>query len=134
MNEAFYFVGSYGDIGHDEKSAGKEDGQGRAYPVFSTYNTANPDEKHTNAWFICKDDADEWASSKNTSLNFKRHEKTGWLMAEGKNGQYWIDDTMAWCYLEAVEYTSDGPKVSKVEQFNERDEAIKTASAIEAEL
>ena len=68
-------------------------------------------------------------------LDFKRHEKTGWLMAEGKNGQYWIDDHHAWTYLKVVEYTINGPEVEGIGgSFFENDEAIKAAEAIEAQL
>ena len=63
MSKAFYFVGRYADVGHEEKEAGIE--RGRAYPVFSTYNKNNPDEKHTNAWFVSESDAIEWAKYKN---------------------------------------------------------------------
>ncbi|MBL4783603.1 MAG: hypothetical protein JKX92_15330 [Porticoccaceae bacterium] len=60
----FYFVGKYGDVGHDEKAAGRKNG--RAYPVFSTYNRKNTEEKHTNAWFVIESEAVEWAKFKNT--------------------------------------------------------------------
>lgn len=61
----FYFVGKYGEVGHNEKQAGMKDGEGRAYPVFSTYNRDNPNEKHTNAWFVCEAHAIEWADMMN---------------------------------------------------------------------
>ncbi len=64
MHRAFYFVGKYGDVGHDEKAAGVV--RGRAYPVFITYNKDNPNQKHTYAWFVCEADAVEHAKFKNT--------------------------------------------------------------------
>lgn len=63
--EALYFVGEYGEVGHEEKAAGRT--KGRAWPVFSTYAPENPEQKHTNAWFVVKADAVEWAKFKNTS-------------------------------------------------------------------
>lgn len=63
MSGAFYFVGKYAEVGHDEKAAGIE--RGRAYPVFSTYDRSNPDQKHTNAWFVSEADAIEWAEFQN---------------------------------------------------------------------
>jgi hypothetical protein len=69
MSSAHYFVGKYGDVGHEEKAAGKADGDGRAYPVFSTYNRSNPDERHVNAWFIHESDAIAWADMKNGAFD-----------------------------------------------------------------
>ena len=42
MSRAFYFVGKYGEVGHEEKAAGIE--RGRAYPVFTTYNRSQPEQ------------------------------------------------------------------------------------------
>ncbi len=66
MIKAFYFVGKYADVGHDEKAAGIE--RGRAYPVFITYNKVDPNQKHTYAWFVCEEDAIEHANFKNKPL------------------------------------------------------------------
>ena len=65
MKKPFYFVGKYGEVGHEEKAAGKNDGDGRGYPVFSTYDQNNPNQKHTNAWFVFESDAIEWAKKMN---------------------------------------------------------------------
>ena len=65
---AFYFVGKYGEVGHQEKSAGKSNGKGHAYPVFSTYNKNNKEEKHTNAWFIHESDAIDWTNYMNKKI------------------------------------------------------------------
>ncbi len=59
----YYFVGKYDEVGHDEKASGIE--KGRAYPVFSTYNRADKNQKHTNAWFVYEVDAIKWAQYKN---------------------------------------------------------------------
>ena len=67
MSEIFYFVGEYADVGHDEKEAGIE--RGGAYPVFSTYNKSDQNQKHTNAWFVYESDAVEWAKFKNGMCN-----------------------------------------------------------------
>jgi len=64
MSETFYFVGEYSEAGHEEKQAGVK-GQ-RGYPVFSTYDKSNLKQKYTNAWFVFKQDAIEWAKFKNT--------------------------------------------------------------------
>ena len=64
---AFYFVGRYAEVGHDEKAAGIE--QGRTYPVFITYNRKQPEQKHTHAWFVCEEDAIEHAKLKNAHNN-----------------------------------------------------------------
>ena len=64
MSEAFYFDGKYDEVGHDEKAAGVE--RGRAYPVFITYNKEQPEQKHTHSWFVCEEDAIEYAKFKNT--------------------------------------------------------------------
>lgn len=63
MSEAFFFVGKYDEVGHEEKAAGIE--RGRSYPVFVTYNKNQPEQKHTYAWFICRADAEEYAKFKN---------------------------------------------------------------------
>ena len=70
MINAFYFVGKYGDVGHDEKAAGIE--RGRAYPVFTTYDRSNPKQKHTCAWFVHEDDAVRFAEHKNYETSVKK--------------------------------------------------------------
>ncbi len=59
----YYFVGKYADVGHRDKAAGVE--KGRGYPVFSTYNKDDKNQKHANAWFVFEVDAINWANYKN---------------------------------------------------------------------
>ena len=59
--KAHYFVGSYGQAPHDAP----EGYWSRGYPVFSTYNKENPEERHSEACFVSERDAKEWADIKN---------------------------------------------------------------------
>ena len=63
LNKELHFIGKYMESGHDEIAANAKPNRG--YPVFSTYNKNNPDEKHTNAWIVFEEDAIEWANMKN---------------------------------------------------------------------
>ena len=62
--EPFYFVGNFGELGHENIAAGQTKPIS-GYPVFSTYNRENKNEKHNEARFVHDGDAIQWAEIKN---------------------------------------------------------------------
>lgn len=67
-NKPFYFVGNFGERGHEDIAANQTEPL-FGYPVFTTYNKENPNEKHNQARFIHVDDAIQWAEMKNSFQN-----------------------------------------------------------------
>ena len=63
MGELFYFVGKFGEVGHEDAGAGKEFIAG--YPVFFTYDKSNKRERHNSARFVHSDDAKKWTEIMN---------------------------------------------------------------------
>ena len=69
------------------------------------------------------------------SLDWYECETSGHLRAIGNQGEYWIDDSTAWKYLDFVTADAAGPSIKKIGgNFDSLDEAKAFAEAHDTKL